>query len=96
MRKAASMKERTAPVADSTIPKATPVATFNSNLTADAATSTQIPTSDPSTLRPTPAKDEKKTLIEYAKSTVKQSVMSMDGTFTLIGKSLYFSNCHTL
>ena len=40
--------------------------------------------------------DEEKTLAEYIESTVKQSVTSIDGTFTLIGKSLYFSDRHTL
>jgi len=76
------VKEQTASAADSTILKATPATT--SNLTADAATSAPTPT-------PAEEKDNK-TLTKYTESTAKQSVTSMDGTFMLIGKSLYFSD----
>jgi len=59
-------------------------------------TTTSISTADPSTPTPTPTEDGEKTLAEYAESTAKRSVTSTDGTFTLIGKSLYFSDRHTL
>ena len=109
------MDKRTAPTADSTTPKATSIATSNSNPTADASTSAQTPTSDPSASTPTttptsgsnPTADpstlltleegkDNKTLTEYVESTAKRSVTSTDGTFTLIEKSLYFSDRHTL
>ena len=90
----ASVDEWTASAADLTTSKATPIS--NSNPTADVVTSAQTPMSDPSTPMPTSTEEEKKTLAEYAESTAKQSVTSTDGTFILIGKSLYFSDHHTL
>jgi len=85
------MDKQTAPAADSTTPKATPIATSSSNSTADASTSAQTPTSDPSTLTPILAEEkDNKTLIEYIESTAKQSVTSLDDTFTLIEKLIYF------
>jgi len=64
------MDERTALTADSTTPKAIPIATSNFNLIADASTSVQISISNASTSTPMLTKEkENKTLTEYTEST---------------------------